>query len=229
MTFWLTHKGYPYIDFSISKGNKLTKVHLKQQQFTFNKDVVDTLWPIPLFALQKNNTNSFAIRLMTEKELEFDVENNEFTNFVKLNKGRAGFYRVHYDKASLETIFRSEQFLSIEDKLGLLLDSFAFSKAGISSYSETFDMINRFNSEEDPEIWKTILENICILFFFLFLFSFSFSFFLFLFSFSFSFLFFPFLFLFFFSFLSIKNHFFLKIIFLKFYFVYGKEKIYIQL
>jgi tricorn protease interacting factor F2/3 len=125
MQAWITTEGYPVITVTRDGG----KLHLEQTRFFLGGGESESLWPIPLTVRRTSRTDSV---LFESKTLELDGE-----GFLKLNVDQTGFYRVHYDDATLGKILSNQEALSPLDRWGILSDLYAFlisGRIGMESY-----------------------------------------------------------------------------------------------
>jgi tricorn protease interacting factor F2/3 len=136
---WIDKPGYPIVHVKpIKKG-----FSLEQKRFLFSGEK-DEKWPIPLRYLTK--TSSGSILFGTNKM----ILNND-SNWIKLNYGQHGFYRVNYPDKLLTSlgILIKEHKLGAADAWGIENDLFVRVKIGDIKTEKYLDFINKFCT--DPE------------------------------------------------------------------------------
>jgi len=84
------------------------------------------------------------------------------TEWVKINAGQSGFYRVHYSpelSKRLANALKSNLLTSV-DRLGLVNDVFALAFSGTVPLSEALDLASRYEEETDPGVWGILIDNL---------------------------------------------------------------------
>jgi puromycin-sensitive aminopeptidase len=157
--------GYPVITASIAgykKGN-ITVLNCTQERFIEDgsDDKSNTLWEIPI-QIVRENTASHSIGVLTKKHQEFEIR-GEYSEWTKLNEGQHGFYRVHYKNKSdwlrLGSAVEKNE-LSFADKLMLIDDAFALSKADKLQTVVTLELMLAYKDEMSNPLWSTILSGV---------------------------------------------------------------------
>lgn len=87
---------------------------------------------------------------MAAKDVVFDVEDG----FYKLNIDSMGFFRTNYPSSRLEKLANARHNLSNEDKVGLVGDLTALTKAGYATTTDLMNFIQQFQDEEDYSLDK---------------------------------------------------------------------------
>jgi aminopeptidase N len=173
MENWTKAVGYPIL--SITEEGKIVveRFHASGRP----SPAETTMWPIPITAKVQgvdeiqgpwilNGPNN----LDQTHELENKIK--EWTNaskWFKLNVNQTAFIRVNYSPEQWHqlgshvmnpstTNTDSLQFLPISDRIGLVSDCFAAGKAGYSSITDAFSLIEKFG---EHEIAGTSEETIC--------------------------------------------------------------------
>ncbi|MDE1855796.1 MAG: M1 family metallopeptidase [Candidatus Micrarchaeota archaeon] len=120
MNSWLTKAGHPIVNVEKAKGGFL----LSQKRYTLLKDIEDS-WPIPIHYL----TDQGEGMLLMEKRSQFVKSTSQW---IKLNYGQKGLYRVKYDSGILRAIGRrikSGKSAPL-DSWGIENDLFSFVRSG---------------------------------------------------------------------------------------------------
>lgn len=143
---WIRSVGYPALTVTKSFDNKF--VHIKQKRFLSegNKNNNDNrIWWIPNDNIKEN-----------EKIIKIE-------EFKKLNKDTIGFYRVFYEDELFNKIISNLKELSDKDKIGLIADASAGSKAGIMTSLQFLQLVSKMKSETHVSVWNEIIERLNII------------------------------------------------------------------
>ncbi|KIY68739.1 leucyl aminopeptidase [Cylindrobasidium torrendii FP15055 ss-10] len=164
MENWVKKIGFPVITVTDSaKG-----IEVRQDRFLETGIAGDvdntTIWNVPLNILTADSAGKAVIdrtALLSERSQTFDVDTSKP---FKLNGGTAGSYRVLYTPERLEKIAaeaaKPDSLFSVEDRMGLLNDSMALSKAGLQKLSSALTLIDNFRSEKEFLILDVIAGNL---------------------------------------------------------------------
>ena len=75
---------------------------------------------------------------------------------IKVNFGQHVPVRVLYPESVFKRLVQSLNSVPSEDKIGLLSDTFAMSKAGVLDSSFLVDLLAGFKSELNDKVWSEI-------------------------------------------------------------------------
>jgi aminopeptidase 2 len=159
MSIWSQNTGYPVI--VVSEDQSSMQIRIQQNRFLKTGDVKKeedkTLFPIFLRA----RTEEGAIEDLTViyREQTFSTKG---LKWLKLNADQLGFYRTSYSPARLEKLTEAANSgsLSIEDRIGIIMDAGALATAGYQRTSEVLSLINKLSLESNYFIWTTVLTQI---------------------------------------------------------------------
>ncbi len=134
MSAWVEKIGYPVVHVS-AKNDLFT---LKQNRFLFSGEMEDT-WPLPVHYKTQNND-----KIILMKGYESLIREN--SDWIKLNYGQHGLYRVIYEDSMLEKLggLIKKGVLSAEDAWGIENDLFSILRGGGLDTSKYLDFIGRF-------------------------------------------------------------------------------------
>ena len=175
MSTWTLQKGYPVVsvtEVQIS-GSKTRILRLKQEKFCADGRIPEceksTRWMIPVTIVKSSDPSLAALEiLMSEETTEVEISDIEDGDWIKLNGGTVGVYRVQYSQEMLDKLVPAIKNHSLPalDRLGLLSDLFALVSAGRVATSEVLKMMGSFQEEENYTVWSTIdtcLEKLSLL------------------------------------------------------------------
>ncbi len=159
MDRWVFTAGHPVVEV---KGDKdAGSVELTQRPFKFLSETADaTLWPIPVTLRAKVDGKMVERKfLMSEKS---HVEKlGDKVEWVVINSGGSGFYRVVYDKALASALSANVmENLSAIERFNLVNDAWACVRSGILATPDYIEMVKLFGAEEDPNVWAIITSSL---------------------------------------------------------------------
>jgi len=122
------------------------------------------LWTIPLSLLTVSDDGNVMIdntEILDEREKIIPLNTK---NLYKLNAGTVGVYRVIYPGEKLAQIAREavkeNSVLSLEDRMGLVMDGIALAKAGLMKTSNALTLIDTFRDEPENVVWNSLSDSL---------------------------------------------------------------------
>jgi len=155
MSTWTRQTGFPVITATIEAEGR---VKLKQGRFKEDGSVDSKeLWSIPLEIATKSSA-SYRSLLMAEREICLDLADVPSKDWVNLNPGGVGFYRVKYQKELLDRLIPaiSDMSLPKNDRLNLISDQTALAAAGYITSVDLLQFLETFRQEKDCLVWEAI-------------------------------------------------------------------------
>lgn len=130
MSSWTKQMGFPLVNVEqrIESGKRILK--LRQGRFILDgkSDDQDLVWKIPINICAESSPDRAKFKiLMTDREQEFELEGVQPNEWIKLNQGNAGFYRVQYSNEMLESFLPAikNKKMHAMDRFGIANDLFA--------------------------------------------------------------------------------------------------------
>ncbi|CAI4226209.1 unnamed protein product [Auanema sp. JU1783] len=161
MSGWTKQMGYPLIScVQVQQGNDRV-LKLKQKRFLADggEDHENTLWQVPITVVSGSDPKAIkASFLLTEREQEFTLKDFPANDWLKLNAGTTGFYRVEYDEASFKNLlpaFSNGQ-MDVLDRFGIANDLFALVRAGKANADQFLTLLEAAKAEEENVVWGTL-------------------------------------------------------------------------
>ncbi|KAF7322818.1 Aminopeptidase [Mycena chlorophos] len=163
MDHWIKRQGFPVI--TVSEGPNGIKV--RQDRFTeagiAEPKENETIWNVPLMILSTDAEGKARIdktAVLEEREMEFAIDTSRD---FKLNANTVGVYRVLYSPERLAKIAaaagKDGSVFKLEDRMGLLYDIMAFSRAGLAQPSGLLTVISALGANEKEYLmWSSIAE-----------------------------------------------------------------------
>ncbi|KAF9466381.1 leucyl aminopeptidase [Collybia nuda] len=166
MDNWISKIGFPVITVTETP----TGIRVRQDRFleTGHADAKDnkTIWNIPLSILTVDKDGKSVVdrsAILEEREKTFDLDTSKP---YKLNAGTVGVYRVLYTPERLAKIAaeaaKSEgnSAFSLDDRIGLVHDAMALSKAGLAKLSSALTLVDELKGETEYLVWSGISESL---------------------------------------------------------------------
>lgn len=164
MTRWALTAGHPLIEVAGSPREGF--VELSQSEFKFLEEAKSTgqLWPVPIQLRVKNADGSFSEQKLLLEANKQTVYVGSNYQFVVVNSGGTGFFRVHYAGDLLEKLIAAPQEnLSVIERYNLVNDTWSAVRAGMAGAPDYLEMVKRFAGETDPNVWSIILGSLSAL------------------------------------------------------------------
>jgi puromycin-sensitive aminopeptidase len=163
MDAWVFTAGHPVVE--VSTADMAGFVKLSQRPFQFLPDGKNTLWPVPVtMRVKAKGGTSLEEKKFLLEGAEQTVYVGEDFEWVVVNAGGSGFYRVSYDKAlAAKLVAHVQENLSAIERFNLVNDSWACVRAGLLSTTDYLEMVKVFASEEDPNVWAILLGSLSTL------------------------------------------------------------------
>lgn len=164
MDNWIKKIGFPLI--TVTEGP--SSIHVRQDRFieTGHADPKEneTIWNVPLSILTVDPNGRTSIdrtAILEEREKDFDLDIN---GSFKLNAGTVGVYRVLYTPERLAKIAaeasKTDSIFTLDDRMGILYDAVALSKAGLCNVSDTLTVIDIWSNEKEDLVWSSISQTL---------------------------------------------------------------------
>jgi puromycin-sensitive aminopeptidase len=160
MDAWTKQTGFPVLE--LQKVNSDGSLVLEQRRFFADgaADTENTKWPVPLFASVDGTQQSIGVMSSQKETVPFADAKN--AKWVKLNAGQHAPLRVKYPDAMLPHLFEaiSSKKLPPADRIGLLSDGAALSKAGLMPFGRFLELLGAYKNEDDATVWSQLLEKL---------------------------------------------------------------------
>jgi puromycin-sensitive aminopeptidase len=160
MDAWVFTAGHPLV--SVTEVKSGGAIALEQKQFKFlATGTKPQLYPIPLTLRIKGASG----KVETQKHLVTDeivtIKVGDGFDWVVLNAGGSGFYRVRYDSSlTTKLTTRIRENLSVIERFNLVNDTWAAVRSGVTSASEYLELIKFFTEEDDINVWSIITSSL---------------------------------------------------------------------
>ena len=162
MDSWVTQVGYPVVTVETARTAGSASVSLTQRRFLYSGPSDDeTLWHVPVRITTQNSPEEVA-SLFTGRSATVDAPGADADDWIKVNAGGTGFYRVQYqpeDLMRLTAAVRADA-LSTPDRLTLLEDAYALSRARHIPAAQFLDLAESYVNDEDYSVWAALASQL---------------------------------------------------------------------
>lgn len=155
MDTWIFQPGFPMISVERAPGG----LRLSQRIFRYLQDGSDRerRWHVPVFLRAGEKARERAQNVLM-REPEQIVKFAEDAEWVVVNAGGHGFYRVHYSTpllAALKSCWRDR--LSAVERFNLVNDTWATTLAGMTPLLDYLDLIEHVRDDDDINVWSAVI------------------------------------------------------------------------
>ena len=168
MGTWTKQTGYPLLQARTERDGDAVHLRLSQRRF-LNEHLLDereedpTLWKVPVSVAQQGMAGGPAF-LMEERDLRMPLPKADAgpRNWIKVNTGQTGFYRVDYPAEDWEKLRNAVLALELPtiDRLGLQSDAYALARAGFTSATLFLSLVEAYEKETDATVWGNVSANL---------------------------------------------------------------------
>jgi puromycin-sensitive aminopeptidase len=160
MDAWVFTPGHPVV--SVEQGDKPGTIKVSQQQFQFISEQPSTsIWPIPLIIKTKTAAGEIVKQTILFDTASATIEIGDGFQWVKVNAGGSGVYRVRYaGDLALKLTANVQENLSVIERFNLVGDAWACVRAGLSTSIEFLQMVPLFAGESDPTVFSILLAGL---------------------------------------------------------------------
>jgi puromycin-sensitive aminopeptidase len=171
MDTWTKQPGYPFLAVQErSSGAGQQSLTLEQRRFFLDYDpdqgaADESLWRIPV-GIKSAGAEQFYFTMMEGRQASVDLPAPSATahsnDWVIVNAGRTGFFRVNYSAGMWER-FRpavESKALPTADRLGLESDAFALMRAGYLPATQFLSLARAYAQEREYPVWTDLVGSL---------------------------------------------------------------------
>ncbi|CAB3411733.1 unnamed protein product [Caenorhabditis bovis] len=165
MSGWTKQMGFPVVKVSQRQEGNNRVLTLEQKRFISDggEDNLQSLWQVPITISTGSNPSEVKSRfVLKERKQEYTLENIGAEEWVKLNSGTTGFYRVEYSDEMLNAMLPdiANRKMPVLDRFGLINDLGALVKAGKVTLAQFVNVVAAFVHEDEYVVWAAIDEGL---------------------------------------------------------------------
>ena len=151
MDGWIFHPGYPLVTVELDGQG----VRLSQRRFTYLEGAGDGQWRVPIL-LRASVKKGIVEKHLLLEDREIAVSLPAAADWVVVNAGGHGFYRVRYAPTLLKKLLGALARIEPIDRFNLVSDCFALTQSGAMSGHDYLDLTARFVTETDRNVWTVL-------------------------------------------------------------------------
>ncbi|KAG5192903.1 membrane alanyl aminopeptidase [Tribonema minus] len=163
MSSWTEQMGHPVVkvtEATYSAADKSLALTLEQSWFLADgSDAGDEakLWTIPLVYSTKG-VKASEVELMEGKTHTLKVPLDSESEWVKLNAGQHTLMRVAYTDGMLSALTKAikSKALPAEDRVGMMSDAYALTKAGKMGVEQLVALLPAYSQEDNTTVWESL-------------------------------------------------------------------------
>ncbi|XP_044168747.1 puromycin-sensitive aminopeptidase-like isoform X1 [Acropora millepora] len=163
METWTKQMGFPVLSVTAEQKGDCREVTISQSKFFADGVSQGSYhWQVPVnISSSANPGKSVASTLMDQSSCTITLKDVQPDQWIKLNPGQVGFYRVQYSFAMLEHLLPAirDNSLPPRDRLGLESDLFALCRAGLVPGPDVLKVIEAFKNETNFTVWNDLIGN----------------------------------------------------------------------
>jgi aminopeptidase N len=146
----------------VEPGADGTELVLSQRRFRYVEHSDESLWQVPV--LLRASVGGEVVRqrvLLTTRETTITLPGKP--DWVVVNAGGWGVYRVRYSPELLRALTTDLSHLDKLERFNLISDTWASVLAGTTAVAEFVELLRLFRDEDDPAVWGAIISAFGIL------------------------------------------------------------------
>lgn len=165
MDAWTKQTGFPVLE--LKSINHDGFLELSQRRFFADGKAAsaeeESVWPVPLFGTVDGSQHSLGVMPFATHRAPFPEAKGQA--WVKLNAGQHAPLRCQYPDAMLPALAAAvaSKTLPPADRIGLLSDGSALSKAGLMPFGRFLELLGAYKDEDDATVWSMVLEKLMAL------------------------------------------------------------------
>uniref|UniRef100_A0A8C2YX96 Aminopeptidase n=1 Tax=Cyclopterus lumpus TaxID=8103 RepID=A0A8C2YX96_CYCLU len=168
MSSWTKQMGFPIIEVEEEQVSDDRVLKISQKKFCASGPHSEDCpsWMVPVSICTSEDPKCTKLKVLLDRpETSITVSGVAPDQWVKVNPGTVGFYRIQYSTAMLERLLPGVRDLSLQpvDRLGLQNDLFSLSRAGMISTVEVLKLMEAFVNEPNYTVWSDLSCNLGVL------------------------------------------------------------------
>ena len=163
MEAWIKQTGYPVLTAEIARETEQAEATIAQSRFLYDHllgEAADAaLWPVPV-SIAHGGNGAPSKHVLSDEGARFAT--GAGTDWVKLNAGQTGFFRVAYTEEEWRRLGEAiaAGALPPVDRLGLQNDAYALVKSGHLPATVFLELAESFVGETDAIVWGDLAANL---------------------------------------------------------------------
>ncbi|XP_056441813.1 puromycin-sensitive aminopeptidase-like isoform X1 [Gadus chalcogrammus] len=169
MSSWTQQMGFPIIVVDQEQQGDDRIIKLSQKKFCASGPHTAEecpSWMVPVSICTSDDPSHACHKVLLDgTDATITLNNVRPDQWVKINPGTVGFYRLQYSTSMLESLLPGVRDLSLPpvDRLGLQNDLFSLSRAGMISTVDVLRLMEAFINEPNYTVWSDLSCNLGVL------------------------------------------------------------------
>ncbi|TLZ78879.1 MAG: M1 family metallopeptidase [Methanobacteriota archaeon] len=168
MGTWTRQTGFPLLDVKVTRKNRDARISLSQSRFVYGHILrptkEKTRWKIPVRIARAGGAKptSFLMEQATASRSLGRSRRTPDRDWIKVNAGQSGFYRVNYSQDEWGRLRRAvaSRELDAPDRIGLQNDAYAMTRAGYLPATTFLEFTSAYREEDDATAWRIIADSL---------------------------------------------------------------------
>lgn len=158
MNSWIFQEGYPMISASLNADKKSIAINQKRFYYLNGSSESNVLYQVPIMLRAKLKGESKLVeKTILLKDCETTVNLEQELEWIVINAGGSGFYRVNYSVELLENLKAVLPQLSALERFNLVSDLWALTMNGTVKLNQFLQFTKLFKEEADKNVWSVIV------------------------------------------------------------------------
>ncbi len=167
MGTWTRQTGFPLLDVRVARTDGEARIRLTQTRFLLDhilhasRDT--TRWKVPLQIARAGSprVTRFVMGRRTESCVLGRSRAPPGRDWIKVNAGHAGFFRVNYPPEEWDRLEQAilSGGLPVEDRIGLHSDAHQLMRAGYLPATRLLEFSRAYRGEDDAYVWQGIANS----------------------------------------------------------------------
>ncbi len=159
MDSWILQGGFPLVTATLAADG--TSVTLEQERFRLLADADSTdqpLWSVPVVL----RTSTGDVRKVMLAERSATVALDAKADWLVVNAGASGFYRVRYASGLLQALLDDlgSAALTPLERHALVSDAHAAMLSGAAPVTDMLEVVRALAADDDPDVWTALASSL---------------------------------------------------------------------
>jgi puromycin-sensitive aminopeptidase len=161
MSTWTKQMGFPIVKVDQKTDGEKRILKLSQSRFLADggKDEANPVWLVPITVSTQSSPEEPIFRtILNSPEQEFAIDYVKPGDWIKVNSGTAGFYRVQYSDEMLKSLLPAveSKALPVLDRFGIANDLFSLVESGKATADQFLSLVGASQQEDQYIVWGAL-------------------------------------------------------------------------
>ena len=168
MGTWTRQTGFPLLDVKVTRKDGNARITLSQSRFLYGHIIrvlkEKTRWKVPVNVARAGlrKPTSFLMEKGTASRSLGRSRRSPDEDWIKVNAGQSGFYRVNYPREEWDRLRRAVATgeLDARDRIGLQNDAYSLMLGGYLPATTFLELTSAYRDEDDATAWRLIADSL---------------------------------------------------------------------